>query len=93
MNDLAKRIAALSPEQRALFELRLKQKGLNARQAQSILKGKHLMRCFIFGSGKLWVLHQLQPDIPLYNESILFRLTGKLNRRPRAEPQRNHQAS
>jgi len=26
MNDLAKRIAALSPEQRALFELRLKQK-------------------------------------------------------------------
>jgi len=28
----------------------------------------------------LWVLHQLQPDIPLYNESILFRLTGKLNR-------------
>jgi len=25
MNDLAKRIAALSPEQRALFELRLKQ--------------------------------------------------------------------
>jgi len=50
MNDLAKRIAALSP-QRALFELRLKQKGLNARQAQSI-KRKHLMRCFIFGSGK-----------------------------------------
>jgi len=39
MNDLAK-IAALSPEQRALFELRLKQKGLNARQAQSILKRK-----------------------------------------------------
>jgi len=35
------------------------------------------MRCFIFGSGRL-VLHQLQPDIPLYNESILFRLTGKL---------------
>jgi len=28
---------------------------------------------------RLWV-HQLQPDIPLYNESILFRLTGKLNR-------------
>jgi len=28
---------------------------------------------------RLWVLHQLQPDIPLYNESILFRLT-KLNR-------------
>jgi len=37
----------------ALFELRLKQKGLNARQAQSILKGKHLMRCFIFGSGRV----------------------------------------
>jgi len=47
MNDLAKRIAALSPEQRALFELRLKQKGLNARQAQSIPKGKHLMRLYL----------------------------------------------
>jgi len=50
MNDLAKRIAALSPE--PLFELRLKQKGLNARQAINS-KGKHLMRCFIFGSGKV----------------------------------------
>jgi len=39
MNDLAKRIAALS-QNSALFELRLKQKGLNAEQAQSILKRK-----------------------------------------------------
>jgi len=52
MNDLAKRIAALSPEQRALFELRLKQKGLNARQAQSILK-KRKASDAIFGSGKV----------------------------------------
>jgi len=37
------------------------------------------MRCFYLWLRKGWVLHQLQPDIP-YNESILFRLTGKLNR-------------
>lgn len=81
MNDLAKRIAALSPEQRVLFELRLKQKGLNARQAQSIPKRKASDALPLsLAQERLWVLHQLQPDIPLYNESILFRLTGKLNR-------------
>jgi len=61
----------------ALFELRLKQKGLNARQAQSILKRKAsdallylwLRKGCGFTSCNL---------ISLYNES--FRLTGKLNR-------------
>ena len=80
MSDLAKRIAALSPEQRALFELRLKQKGLSTKQTPSILpRTKTDFLPLSLAQERLWLLHQLQPDIPLYNESSLFRLTGKLN--------------
>jgi len=57
---------------------RLKQKGLNARQAQSILK--HLMRCFYLLLRKGCGFSTSCNLISLYNESILFRLTGKLNR-------------
>lgn len=78
--DFNQRIAALSPEQRALFELRLKQKELNVKRVTSISKRKASDRLTLsLIQERLWVLHQLQPDIPLYNESSLFRLIGDLN--------------
>ena len=75
MSSIQDRIAALSPEQRKLLELRLKQKQINSispRKASDTL-GLSLMQ------KGLWLAHQLQPDLPLYNESSLFKLTGKLD--------------
>lgn len=80
MNDFAKRIAALSPEQRALFELRLKQKELSIKKITSISKRKSsdvLLLSLV--QERLWFLYQLQPDIPLFNDSILIHVTGKLD--------------
>lgn len=75
MSNIAKRIAALSPEQRKLLELRLKQKQIN-----SISPRKASDTLYLSSMQKgLWLAHQLQPDLPLYNESSLFKLTGKLD--------------
>jgi amino acid adenylation domain-containing protein len=75
MDSIKDRIAALSPEQRKLLELRLKQKQINPispRKASDILGLSPMQE-------GLWLAHQLQPDLPLYNESSLFKLTGKLD--------------
>jgi amino acid adenylation domain-containing protein len=75
MSSIQERIAALSPEQRKLLELRLKQKQINSitpRKASDTLALSPMQE-------GLWLAHQLQPDLPLYNESSLFKLTGKLD--------------
>ncbi|MEH1848660.1 MAG: amino acid adenylation domain-containing protein [Nostoc sp.] len=80
INDINKRIAALSPEQRALLELRLQQKELRLKKLTSISKRKDSDILYLsLIQERLWFLYQLQPDIPLYNESSLFRITGDLN--------------
>ncbi len=80
MKDFAERIAALSPEQRALFEKRLKQKGLNSLRKRSLSKRTASAPLILsVAQERLWFLHQWQPDIPLYNESSLLRLTGQIN--------------
>jgi amino acid adenylation domain-containing protein len=80
VKDITARIAALTPEQRALFELRLKQKNLEIKKSTSISPRTPSDTLYLsFSQERLWVLHQLQPDLPLYNESSLLRLTGVLN--------------
>ena len=77
MKDINERIAALSPEQRALFELRLKHKNLQIKKLTSIPKRKLTDVLYLsLSQERLWLLHQLQPDTPLYNESSLLRFTG-----------------
>lgn len=77
MKDINERIAALSPEQRALFELRLKHKNLQIKKSTSIIKRKLTDVLYLsLSQERLWLLHQLQPDTPLYNESSLLRFTG-----------------
>ncbi len=79
MKDINERIAALSPEQRALFEMRLKQKNLQVKKSTSISKRKASDILYLsLTQERLWLLHQLQPDTPLYNESSLLRFTGVL---------------
>lgn len=78
--NINERIAALSPEQRALFELRLKQKNLQIQKTTSIPKRTASdILSLSLNQERLWLLHQLQPDTPLYNESSLLRFTGVIN--------------
>ncbi|MEA5621857.1 non-ribosomal peptide synthetase [Nostoc sp. UHCC 0251] len=80
MKDITERIAALSPEQRALFELRLQQKNLQFKKSTSIPKRTTSDILYLsLTQERLWLLHQLQPNTPLYNESSLLRFTGVLN--------------
>ncbi len=80
MKDINSRIAALSPEQRALFELRLKQKNLQIKKSTSISQRTASdILSLSLTQERLWLLHQIQPDTPLYNESSLLHFTGLLN--------------
>ncbi|AFZ36198.1 amino acid adenylation domain protein [Stanieria cyanosphaera PCC 7437] len=81
MKDLSERIAALSPEQRALLERRFQSKGLNQLKPPLISNSQPNSETGIlsYAQERLWLLHQLQPDCPLYNEISLFKLRGCLN--------------
>jgi amino acid adenylation domain-containing protein len=84
MNDIEQRIAALSPAQRALFEQRLKQKGLGSKNVStqvSVIPKRQISDAppLSLAQERFWLMHQLESDIHLYNESNLFRFTGQLN--------------
>jgi amino acid adenylation domain-containing protein/non-ribosomal peptide synthase protein (TIGR01720 family) len=86
MSNISKRIAALSPAQKALLERRLAQKGLTNLKTQYLNKELTIVPrqdkksgVLAYAQERLWVLHQLQPDLPSYNEINLFQLTGVLD--------------
>lgn len=86
---LQQRIAALSPERRALFEQQLKQRGL-IQQGMSVaaLGGPRMTPAqdrpalvpLSPAQKNLWVLHQLHPGNSAYHIALSWRLTGVLNR-------------
>ncbi|MEM9927323.1 MAG: amino acid adenylation domain-containing protein [Cyanobacteria bacterium P01_D01_bin.50] len=79
MDDLRKRIAALPPEKRALFERQLREKGLHLDRA-TICKRENLNELPLsFAQQRLWFLHQLEPDTTAYNIAIAWRFTGNLD--------------
>ncbi len=82
MKDINERIAALSAEQRALLELRLRQKNLKIKTSTSIAitpipRDKNLP--LSFAQARLWLQEQLNPGSDIYNMSAAIRLVGKLN--------------
>ncbi len=84
MNDIEQRIAALSPAQRALFEQRLKQKSLGSKNVSTQVSAISKRQTsdappLSLAQERFWLMHQLESEIHLYNESNLFRFTGKLN--------------
>ncbi|MEM8778237.1 MAG: condensation domain-containing protein, partial [Cyanobacteria bacterium P01_G01_bin.49] len=85
MNDFAKKLAALSPEQRMIFEKRRQQKKLNKVRAQEISKIEIPQRKnseeipLSFAQQRLWFFQQLNPDNSAYNISNALRLEGQLN--------------
>src|SRR5712691_6415080 len=81
MKDFSKRIADLSPEQRALLEARLKKKGLEPLkiQEQDITRrrsSEYLPLSFV--QEQLWFLDQLAPGNANYNHYPAVRLNGPL---------------
>jgi amino acid adenylation domain-containing protein len=82
MRDLSNRISALTPEQRALFEARLKQKGLHAPDAQVIPRRPASDAPYCLPSidqERLWFIDQLQPGNCAYNIFSASRLRGPLD--------------
>ena len=82
MNDLSARIAALNPEQRALFEASLKAKGLRAPQVDRIpRRPREDVNLFptSIDQERLWFIEQLQPGNSAYNIFSASQITGPLD--------------
>ncbi|WP_066426819.1 non-ribosomal peptide synthetase [Anabaena sp. 4-3] len=82
VKDINERIAALSPEQRALLEKRLQQQ-----KSQNNLKNNLTISqrkaddtlSLSLTQEKFWLLQQLQPDLTAYNELNMLSLQGQLD--------------
>lgn len=82
MNDLANRIAALTPEQRARFEESLKAKGLRLPQVDQIpRRTREDVNQFptSIDQERLWFIEQLQPGNAAYNIFSASRVRGPLD--------------
>src|SRR5215467_3724988 len=78
MSTLAERLQTLSPEQRALLELHLKEKKLKipALEIPRVKRGGDLP--LSFAQQRLWLLQNLSPDSSLYNTYLPIWLIGQL---------------
>jgi len=81
MKNLAERISALSPEQRALLEKQLQAKRQQSKAApQSVTRRRQSDSCPLsLEQEHLWFLDQLEPNSFAYNLSSSYRLVGTLN--------------
>jgi len=70
--------ASLSSRQRALLELRLRQKSRGAGQLQPGPRGPE-PGPLSFSQERMWLLWRLEPEVPVYNSSLCLRFRGALN--------------
>jgi amino acid adenylation domain-containing protein len=80
MSDISERIANLSPEKRALFELHLMEKDASAAKEQEIpRRGASDHFPLSFAQQRLWLLEQFEPGSSVYNIPFAVHLTGLLD--------------
>ena len=81
LEALQQRIAALSPERRALLEQRLQQQGLSPVAVVSPLMPQPRPPAVPLSPAQqnLWVLHQLNPESSAYHIGLSWQLTGTLD--------------
>lgn len=83
MKDMNERLAALTPGQRALFESRLRQKGLSAPRPTAIrpIPGRERLAHFetSLDQERLWFIDQMEPGNPAYNIHSSSRLFGPID--------------
>jgi Condensation domain len=79
MSNLAERLSALSEQQRALLEKRLRDKQAKAWQPQAIPRRDRDDFCPLsVDQERLWFIWQLEPESPAYNLTTAFRIGGSL---------------
>ena len=79
MTNLDERIAALSPQQRALLELRLKNQAAETPKLQIIPRRGDHTAPLSFAQQRMWMLYQFDPDSAVYNIGSNMRLRGPLD--------------
>jgi amino acid adenylation domain-containing protein/non-ribosomal peptide synthase protein (TIGR01720 family) len=80
MMNLDERIAALSPQQRALLELRLKNQAAETSKLQIIPRRREDNTAPLsFAQQRMWLLYQFDPESSVYNIASNLRLRGPLD--------------
>jgi amino acid adenylation domain-containing protein len=70
----------LSPQKRALLDILLQKEGLSSQGVRRIPRREQSGPAVLsFGQQRLWLINELQPGNPVYNEHFTVRLSGVLN--------------
>jgi aspartate racemase len=79
MSKLAERLTTLSPQQRALLEMRLRERGVNSLRPQTIPRRGQYDSCPLsIDQERLWFVSRLEPDSTAYNLTSAVRIGGPL---------------
>ncbi|AVZ29693.1 non-ribosomal peptide synthetase [Nodularia spumigena] len=79
MSNYSQILSNLTPEQKALFERRLKQKGLTLPQSSTIPPRNQTENIPLsFAQQRLWFIQQLEPDSYVYNVPCVLKMQGNL---------------
>ncbi|MDB9374690.1 non-ribosomal peptide synthetase [Nodularia sphaerocarpa] len=79
MSNYSKLLSTLTPEQKALFERRLQEKGLTLPQSSTIPPRNQTENIPLsFAQQRLWFIQQLEPDSYVYNVPCVLKMQGNL---------------